>query len=220
MTRNVEAIRRLFGVAHNRARSIEPLASIFPGHMAPVVRVSTGGERELVSLSWGFVLPQKDRAPKRVTNVRDDTITTSAFWRESFAERRCIVPASSFCEPNGEVSPATWNWFALHGDEPRPLFAFPGIWRRHKGPIRKGGDSVEVDVFAFMTTVPNGLVATVNHERMPVILTDEAEFATWLTGTTADALGLVRSYPAERMRQVKTGYEKADAGEATAASLG
>jgi hypothetical protein len=29
-------------------------------------------------LSWGFVLLQKDRALRRVTNVRDDTIQESA----------------------------------------------------------------------------------------------------------------------------------------------
>jgi len=26
------------------------------------------------------------------------------------------------------VKPATWHWFALKGEEPRPLFAFPGTW--------------------------------------------------------------------------------------------
>jgi putative SOS response-associated peptidase YedK len=40
-------------------------------------RRRTDGEREIVNLNWGFVLLQKDRAPKRVTNVRDDKILTS-----------------------------------------------------------------------------------------------------------------------------------------------
>ncbi len=52
--------------------------------------------------------------------------------------------------------------------EPRPLFAFAGIWRRHQGPIKKDDPAVVIDVFSFMTTAPNALVATVNHERMPV----------------------------------------------------
>jgi putative SOS response-associated peptidase YedK len=59
------------------------------------------------------------RAPRRVTNVREDKILTSKFWRGSFDARRCLVPASSFCEPNSKVKPATWHWFALAGDEPR-----------------------------------------------------------------------------------------------------
>ena len=32
------------------------------------------------------------------------------------------------------------------------------------------GEPVDIHVFSFMTTTPNELVATVNHERMPVLL--------------------------------------------------
>jgi putative SOS response-associated peptidase YedK len=72
LTRNREAILRLFRVSHNRATAFEPLPAIFPGHEVPVVRSAEDGERELVVLSWGFVLLQDGRAPRRVTNVRDD----------------------------------------------------------------------------------------------------------------------------------------------------
>jgi putative SOS response-associated peptidase YedK len=119
----------------------------------------------------GYVLLQNGRAPKRVTNVRDDTILKSKFWRGSFEERRCLVPATSFCEPNGDVKPATWHWFAINGSEPRPTFAFPGIWWRYQGPVKKDGPKLDLEVYAFLTTTPNSLVATINHERMPVLLT-------------------------------------------------
>ena len=81
--------------------------AIFPGYQAPVVRKAADGERELVALSWGFVLLQKDKAPKRVTNIRDDK-AQSKFWRTSFEQRRCLVPASSYCVPKGG-KPATWH---------------------------------------------------------------------------------------------------------------
>jgi len=93
-------------------------------------------------------------APRRVTNVREDKILTSKFWRGSFDARRCLVPASSFCEPNSKVKPATWHWFALTCDEPRPAFAFPGIWRSYCGPVKKDGPNVQLEVFAFLTTTP------------------------------------------------------------------
>ena len=128
MTRSRDEVARLFRVSHNRAAAFEPLRAIFPGHIAPVVRRAADGGRELSLLSWGCVRLQPGRAPKRVTNVRDDDVA-SPFWRDSFEQRRCLVPASSFCEPKGE-RPATWHWFALTGEEPRPLFAFPGLWRR------------------------------------------------------------------------------------------
>jgi len=103
-----------------------PARSRLRGLCAQAQKTATvDGEREIVLMNWGFPLLQPGKAPRRVTNVR----VTSAFWRGSFEERRCLVPASSFCEPNGDVKPATWHWFAIKGDDPRPLFAFAGIWR-------------------------------------------------------------------------------------------
>jgi putative SOS response-associated peptidase YedK len=146
-----------------------------------------------------------------VTNFRDDRTTSSPFWRESFERRRCLVPASSFAEPR-EVTPATWHWFALRGEEPRPLFAFAGIWRRHRGAIRKDGPIVEIDVFSFMTTQPNALVATINHERMPVVLADAEAQETWLAGTAREAFALARPLAADALRIVQDGFEKRDLG--------
>ena len=59
LTTNRQGVLRLFRVSHNRAAAFEPKDAIFPGHAAPVVRVAEDGERELVYMSWGFVLPQK-----------------------------------------------------------------------------------------------------------------------------------------------------------------
>lgn len=209
MTRSPEAVRRLFRVAHNRSAAFEPLRAIFPGHLAPVIRKAADGEREIAMLSWGFVLPQNGRAARRITNTRDDKVLTSPFWRESFELRRCLVPASSFCEPKGE-RPATWHWFALRGDEPRPLFAFPGLWRRWRGPLKPGGPIVELDVYSFLTTRPNALVATINHERMPVLLSEEEQFEMWLSGSPQQAFSLVQSFDADAMQIVQSGADRED----------
>lgn len=79
MTRSREAILRLFRVADNRAGEIIPQPSIFPAYTAPVVRKAVDGEREIIPMSWGFVLLQPGKAPRRVTNVRDDKVLTSKF---------------------------------------------------------------------------------------------------------------------------------------------
>ena len=129
------------------------------------------------------------------------------------SKRRCLVPASSFCEPNGDVKPATWHWFAINGADARPLFAFPGIWRRYRGPVKKDGPNVDIETYAFLTTTPNPLVATINHERMPVLLTREEEFETWLRGSPDEAFALAREYPAEQMRIVQEGFDKEDLAE-------
>jgi putative SOS response-associated peptidase YedK len=205
-----DMVARFFRVSHNRAAALEPSSGIFPRHVAPIVRYAPDGERELVAMSWGFFRLEKGRAPKPVTNVRDDQIQTNPFWRDSFRQRRCLVPAGAFCEPNGDVKPATWHWFAIRGDGERPLFAFPGIWRQYKGPVKKDGPNVDIETYAFLTTTPNKLVGTINHERMPVLLTREEEFETWLRGSSDEAFALAREYPAEAMRIVQEGLDKED----------
>jgi putative SOS response-associated peptidase YedK len=208
-TRNVEAIRRLFKVNHNRSTAIEPQPAIFPGWNGSVIRNAEDGERELATMSWGFVLPQPGKAPRRVTNVRDDKILTSRFWKPSFEARRCLVPASSYCEPD-TGKPAKWHWSAVNGDEDRRLFAFPGVWQRWNGPIKKDGPTVELDVYSCLTTAPNALTDSINHERMPVLLSEDADFEAWLSGTPAEAYALARSFDAEKMRIVQSGLEKED----------
>lgn len=62
----------------------------------------------------------------------------------------------------------------------------------------------------FATTTPNALVGTINHERMPVLLSTDEEFATWVTGTADEAFALLREYPPDKMRMVQSGFEKGD----------
>lgn len=201
-----ELVADFFRVSDNRAGQAEPKQSIFPGMNAPVVRKAGDGERELVELSWGFVLLMKDYAPKRVTNTRDDKLGSS-FWSGSFRERRCLVPVSSFSEPKGK-KPAIWNWFALN--EARDLFSFAGIWRSYKGPIKKDGETVAIDVFSFVTTTPNELVATIHPSRMPVMLVGLEACDQWINGTDTEAEALIRPYPADQMIIVQASEEKAD----------
>ena len=72
------------------------------------------------------------------------------------------------------------------------------------------GSCIEQEVFAFMTTEPNELTASINHERMPVLLTEAADFETWLSGSTEEAFKLAHSYAAEGMRIVRSGSERKD----------
>lgn len=209
MTRKRGAVIAMFRVSDNRASAFEQMPAIFPGHDAPIIRESGDGDRELVLVSWGFVLPQQGRAAKRVTNARADKVRTSRFWQESFEERRCLVPVTSFSEPKGR-QPAIWHWFGLVGDEPRPLFAFAGIWRRWKGTLKEGGETVEMDVYAILTTTPNDVVRQIHPSRMPIMLGSQDECDTWLEGTPEEAFQLAQPYPADEMQIVHKG-EKQDA---------
>ena len=204
-----EAMRRLFAVeaADDGLGNLEPAPAIHPRAEAPVLRRTAEGRRVLGLMHWGFVLPQTSKRtgkpilPKAVTNARDDRLSDSPFWRESFHERRCLVPATSFAEPRGR-GPAIYHWFALAGEEPRPLFAFAGLWRHHRGRYRDA--QVEIDTYTIVTTTPNDLVRPVHPARMPVIL-DPADWETWLGGSADAARALLRPFPADRMRVVREG---------------
>ena len=76
--------------------------------------------------------------------------------------------------------------------------------------VAKDGPNVDIETYAFLTTTPNPLVATINHERMPVLLTREEEFETWLRGSPDEAFALAREYPADQMRVVQEGLDKED----------
>ena len=213
-----EAMRKLFEVPQGQDRlgNFAPLPAIYPRYQAPVVRLGPDGARELVPMHWGFLLPQvskktgKPILPKAVNNARDDKVQSSPFWRASFEERRCLVPATSFAEAKGR-NPATYYWFGLASDEPqaRPPFAFAGLWRGFRGLYR--GEMVEIETHTVVTTTPNDLVRPIHPDRMPVIL-NPADYDAWLTGTAQEVAALMRPFPPAAMRTVKSGEgDKEDA---------
>ena len=92
MTTSREAILRLFRISENRAAAIVPKDAIFPGHDAPVVRPAADGERELVQMSWGFVLPQ----PGKGAASRDEHARRQGAIEFVLARTRSRDAAASF----------------------------------------------------------------------------------------------------------------------------
>lgn len=211
-TTNVEAMRQLFDIRPglDRLGNAEPLSAIYPKYDAPVVRLDENDERELVSLSWGFRTTKKSKKTGNVinpgtwNNARSYKVTTSGFWKHSFRERRCLVPASSYCEwpPGGK--PQVYHWFAMKGDEPRPPFAFAGMWQESHYLTKDGPEACET--YTVLTTTANELAETVHPDRMPVIL-EPKDYEEWLKGSETDALELLRPYPSAQMRIALVGEE-------------
>jgi putative SOS response-associated peptidase YedK len=174
--------------------------------MAPIVRNAEDGNRELVLARWGMPGPvQYGGLP--VTNIRN---ISSPHWRGWLSlKNRCIVPATAFREYADGKPRRSPTWFAL-GDD-RPLFAFAGLWTPWRGV--RGPKSAPVDgeheLFGFLTTEPNTIVAPIHPKAMPVILTTPEEVDLWLGGETPEALKLQRPLPDEVLRIVARG-EKED----------
>src|SRR5262245_55179035 len=120
MTPKQDDLGRFFRVSHNRMAAFRPVNAIFPRHVAPVVRDAEDGEREIILVSWGFLRLEKGRAPSlspMSATTRSKPIRSGATASPSGAAS-CRHPRS-----DGEVKPATWNWFAVKGQGERPLFA-------------------------------------------------------------------------------------------------
>lgn len=180
MTAGVAEIARMFA-----APSVEGLnvaSEIFPGY--PRLVVANG---QVKQMTWGFPLSLTGKQgqklkPKAVTNAREDKLHT-AFWKDSFTKRRCLIPVTQWAEAEGEKGKMTRTWYAMPGDV---AFAVAGLWR----PTAEWGDAysmVMVDSCGHMVEV---------HDRMPVLL-PQTSWDQWTAGTPEDAFSLCKTWSGE-----------------------
>ena len=101
-------------------------------------------------------------------------------------------------------------WFAL--SEERPLFAFAGLWTRWRGVRGPKSGPVEGlhELFGFLTTEANAIIAPIHPKAMPVILTKPEEVDQWVEADIMDSLALQWPLPDNALRIVASG-EKEDA---------
>ena len=178
MTKGTAEVANLFAVAPDPGANFA--AEVYPGY--PGLVLAEGRAR---AMTWGFPLVLKGKQgqplkPKPVTNAREDKLDT-AFWRDSFARRRCLIPVSQWAEPRGAAGRMTRSWYGLPDQD---LFAVAGLWRQ----------STEWGaVYTMVMTESSPDMADV-HDRMPVIVRRD-DWERWTDGGFEDALSLCRTWP-------------------------
>lgn len=180
LTASGEEIAEAFDL--DDAPELAPRYNIAPTQPVAVVRLETASRKlSLGSLRWGLVpegAPETDRGH---INARSETAWQKPTFRNAFARRRCLVPATGFYEWQAlSQKPRRRQAWAFALASRRP-FAFAGLW---EPPAREGASST----CTILTTDPNDLTRPV-HDRMPVILPPDA-YAPWLDPEPKGTLAL------------------------------
>lgn len=199
MTKGTAEVAKLFEV--EAPSGLNVAAELYPGYPGLVI-----AEGQVRSMTWGFPLSLKGKQgqllkPKPVTNAREDKLTMP-FWRDSFVQRRCLVPASAWAEAEGEKGHMTRTWYGLSGEA---LFAVAGLWRWSE----EWGE-----VYTIVMVDGHPQMAEV-HDRMPLVLSRAAQ-KYWLEGTPEDALALCATWE-DRLTVERTQERWAGGGAAMSA---
>ena len=134
--------------------------NVAPTQLVAVIGTKAGGGRGLAMFRWGFVPSWANEPGPRPVNAKAETIAEKPSFRDSFRQRRCLIPADGFYEWRSTPQGKRPLHYQLKGGVP---LAFAGIWDCWKGP----GETQFT--CAIVTTAANPLVQPV-HNRMPVIL--------------------------------------------------
>lgn len=172
---NADWVAAQLGIERDRLfeESYTPRWNIAP--MQPSWIVTADQEvRRAQTATWGLVNwfePNRREGAKHI-NARAETLTSRRPYREAFASARCVIPADGFFEWTVEGRQRFPTWF--HRPD-RRVFGFAGLYATARLP----GEAAATTTFTIITTLPNATVAAI-HDRMPVILADDAAIDDWL----------------------------------------
>jgi putative SOS response-associated peptidase YedK len=170
------AIRALFG--YPEQPNFPARYNVAPTQPIPIVRLAEG-QRQFVLMRWGLI-PAWVKDPKGFSlliNARAESVLDKPAFRKAMRRRRCLIPADGFYEWR-ETGGRKQAFFVRRRDG--SPFAFAGLCETWTGP-----NGEELDTAAIVTTTANRTLSVI-HDRMPVILPDQA-FDLWLDCAKVDA---------------------------------
>lgn len=134
---------------------------VFPGDIAAVIASNRRLEPQPFAMEWGYHLTDG----KRIINARSETAAQKAMFADGMKQRRCLIPAVHYYE--WEKATGKKVKYAI---EPKNAdgFYLAGIYRIEAGK----------PVFTILTSSAAESISFI-HERMPVILPNEAT-SDWL----------------------------------------
>ncbi len=197
-------VQDLYDLPDGPARNLQARYNVAPTDPVDVVKLSTGGASELVSMRWGLVPWWWKKPLKQVPasfNARAESVADKPMFRDAFRRNRCVIPPSGYYEwlkrPDGKQP-----YFISAADG--GVLSFAGLWDRWKNP-----ETGELVISCtIIVTNANELTRPI-HDRMPVVLA-KADIGPWLGGEAGTELlkpaaeDRLRMWPVSR-RVNKTG---------------
>src|SRR4051795_13706038 len=165
-------LRFRFGLTEEAKIEQAPRYNVAPTDPVLAIRLNGEGVREPGVLRWGLIPHYADPETfeRLLINARAETVAEAPAFRDAFQTHRCLIVADGFYEWRAEETGKKPVWITRPSREP---FAFAGLWAAARRP-----DGSSIHSCAIVTCAPGDLVAPI-HDRMPVILDQEAEPA-WI----------------------------------------
>ena len=164
--------------------------NVAPTQEVLAVIAAKDGERRMGPLRWGLVpFWAKDvKIGAKMVNARAETLASKPAFRDLVAKSRsrCLIVADGYYEwlrPEDPKAPRVPMHFSLEGRRP---FAFAGLWTWWRP--KDDAQAERLATCTIVTTTANATAARF-HDRMPVMLCDEAAQAAWLD-PALDAAGV------------------------------
>jgi len=145
----------------------------------PVVRYNPQtNTRSLDLLRWGLVpsWAADTSVGVRAINARCETLSTKPTFQKSYQTRRCLVPATAYCEWLHRGTTKVPYAIGLMNDE---TMAFAGLWDGWWPPQANRNEPNQMVRSFTIVTCPAAASIMHLHARMPVIVPRD-RWAVWL----------------------------------------
>ena len=142
--------------------------NIPPSTAIPIIRTHEE-QLAMVNCHWGLIPHWSKDKKIQPINARAETIANKPFFKTSFRNKRCLIPANGYYEWKNEGGKKQPYYCKLRNYE---TFAFAGLWDRWEQ------GEIVIESCTIITTEANISTSSIHH-RMPVIL-DPENFTLWL----------------------------------------
>lgn len=181
---------------------------VFPRAPGPFIRRAadaSDAQRELVIGQWGLIpwFAKTAKLTYSTNNARFEEIETKASFKHPWQHgKRCIIPATSFDEPNWESGKNVWWSFRRADGLPWGLAGLCNTWTdKSTGEICESYTmlTLNADAHPLMSRMhkPDPKLAPDKQDKRSVVSIELQDVDQWFHGTPDEARQLVRLTPVE-----------------------